>query len=154
MPQDRDEKPGPAAKVAPRFDFDDLPRVRPVFILTPEERGAQPAPQKPATATSNETSFERDPENVPQVRPKFRVRTDELGKKRTLLKSASTPAPRKTTGEDWRARTLAERANEPPPQAEEPTRESEAALRAFLDTAEAEPQLEAPLAKNEQDRPE
>ena len=65
MPQDRDEKPGPAAKVAPRFDFDDLPRVRPVFILTPEERGAQPAPQKPATAPSNETSFERDPENVP-----------------------------------------------------------------------------------------
>ena len=128
--------------------------MRPVFILTPEERGAQPAPQKPATATSNETSFERDPENVPQVRPKFRVRTDELGKKRTLLISASTPAPRKTTGEDWRARTLAERANEPPPQAEEPTRESEAALRAFLDTAEAEPQLEAPLAKDEQDRPE
>ena len=154
MPHDRNEKPAPAAKVAPTFDFDDLPRVRPVFILTPEERGAQPAPQKPATATSNETSFERDLENVPQVRPKFRVRTDELGKKRSGQKSAPAPSSRKIPGGDWRASTLAKRANESPVQAEEPARESEAALRAFLDTAEAEPQLEAPLAKDEQDRPD
>ena len=113
MPRDRDKKPAPTPEPAPTFDPDTLPRVRPNFLLTPDDPRAKPAPRKPAPA----------------------------------------PAPRKTTGEDWRARTLAERADEPPPRAEEPARESQAAFRAFLDTAEAEPELEAPLAKDGQDRP-
>ena len=49
---------------------------------------------------------------------------------------------------------FAERANEPPPRGAEPKRdeEAEAALRAFLDTPEAEAQIETPLAGDEQDR--
>ena len=77
------------------------------------------------------------------VRPKQagRPRAPKLGANRGLRKRAPVPSPRKTTGQDWRAQTLAERANQPPPRAEEPAGESEAALRAFLDTAEAEPGL-------------
>ena len=141
----------PEPEGAAVLDLDRLPRVRPVFMLTPDDPPGKPAPQKPATAASNETSFERDPENIRQVRPKFRVRTDKLGVRRTLQKPTPTPAPRKTTGEDWRAQTLAERANEAPVQAEEPARESEAALRAFLDAPEAKAQIETPLAEDEQD---
>ena len=111
MPHDRDKKPTPAPEAAPAFDPDRLPRLRPAFMLTPDDRPAKPAPRKPAPA----------------------------------------PVPRKRTGEDWRARTLAERANESPPRAEEPARESQAALRAFLDAAEAEAQIETPLAEDEQD---
>ena len=44
-----------------------------------------------------------------------------------------------------------ERANQPPPRAEEPARESQAALREFLGTAEADAQSETPLAEDEQD---
>ena len=161
-PAPRKPVPAPARETTPEvatpepegaavLDLDKLPRVRPVFMLTPDDSPGKPAPQKPATAASNETSFERDPENVPRVRPKFGVRTDKLGGRRTLQKPAPTPAPRKTTGEDWRAGALAERANEAPVQAEEPARESEAALRAFLDAPEAEAQSETPLAEDEQD---
>ena len=153
MARDRDEKPKPTPEAPPAFDFNDLPRLRPAFILTPAERGARPAPQKPATAPAGETSLELDPDNLPRVRPKFRVRTDKLGAKGTPEKPGPTPTPRKTTGGDWRARALAERANEPRPRAEEPARESESALRAFLDAPEADAQIETPLAKDEQDPP-
>ena len=195
MPRDRDEKPGPAAKVAPTFDFDDLPRVRPNFFLTPDDPPAKPAPrkpaptpppeaapafdfdnlprlrpnffltpddppgkpapQKPATGPARETALEFDPDNLPRVQPRFRVRTDKLGAKRKLQATvpAPVPAPRKMPGGDWRARTIAQRANESPPRVEEPVSESQAALRAFLEAGEAEPELETPLDKDEQDRP-
>ena len=135
------------------LDLDRLPRVRPVFMLTPDDPPGKPPPQKPATAASNETSFERDPENVPRVRPKFRVRTDKLGAGRTLQKPAPAPAARKMPREDWRSSALAERANEPRPRAEEPASESQAALRAFLNTTEAEGQIETPLAEDEHNGP-
>ena len=55
--------------------------------------------------------------------------------------------------EDWRrlasAGTLAQRANESPPRAEEPASESQAALRAFLEAGEAEAQIETPLAEED-----
>ena len=136
------------------MDLDRLPRVRPVFMLTPDEPPGKPAPQKPATAASNETPLERDPENVPRVRPKFRVRTDKLGAGGALQKPAPAPAARKMPREDWRSNALAERANEPRPQAEEAASESQAALRAFLNTTEAEGQIETPLAEDEQDPPD
>ena len=41
----------------------------------------------------------------------------------------------------WRAQTLAERANQPPPRADEPASESESALRAFLDARGDGPRL-------------
>ena len=154
MPHDPEKKESPAPEAPPAFDFDDLPRLQPNFFLTPDDPPAKPAAQKPTTAPAGETAFELDPDNVPRVRPKFRVRTDNLGAQRTLQKSASTPAARKTAGGDWRARPLAERANEPPPRVREPARneDAEAALRTFLDAPEAEAQIETPLAEDEPDR--
>ena len=122
-------------------------------MLTPDDPPGEPAQQKPAPAQAGETAPEFDPDILPLVRPSFRVTTDDLGAKRALRKPAPAPSPRKTTGEDWRAQTLAQRANQPPPRADKPARESEAALRAFLDTAEAEAQIETPLAEDDQDRP-
>lgn len=107
MARDRDEKPGPAPEAPPAFDFNDLPRVRPKFFLTPDDPPGEPAPEKPAP--------ELNPDILPLVRPTFRVTTGKLGAKRALQKPAPAPSPRKTTGEDWRAQTLAERANQPPP---------------------------------------
>ena len=144
MPHDHDEKP-PPPDAPPAFDFNNLPRVRPKFFLTPDDPPGEPAPEKPAP--------EFDQNILPRVRPAFRVITGKLGAKPTLQKPAPAPSPRKTTGEDWRAQTLAQRANQPPARADEPARESEAALRAFLDTGEAEAQIETPLAEDDQDRP-
>ena len=144
MPHDRDEKRA-APEAAPAFDFDSLPRVRPKFFLTPDDPPGEPAPEKPAP--------EFDPDILPLVRPTFRVTTDKLGAKRARQKPAPAPSPRKTTGEDWRAQTLAERANKPPARAEEPAGESQGALRAFLEAGEAEAQIETPLAEDDQDRP-
>ena len=152
MPHDPDKKASPAPEAPPAFDFDTLPRVRPNFFLTPDDPPGKPAPQKPTPAQAGETVPEFNPDSLPLVRPTFRVTTDKLGAKRTLQKPAPAPSPRKTSGEDWRARTLVERANEPPPRVEEPASESQAALRTFLDTAEGEIQIETPLAKDDQDR--
>ena len=137
MPHDRDEKP-PAPDATPAFDFNNLPRVRPAFMLTPDDPPGKPAPEKPAP--------EFDPNILPLVRPAFRVTTGKLGARPTLQKPAPAPPPRKTTGEDWRAQTLAERANKPPARAEEPASEGQAALRAFLEAGEADAQSETPLA--------
>ena len=137
MPHDRDEKP-PAPDATPAFDFNNLPRVRPAFMLTPDDPPGKPAPEKPAP--------EFDPNILPLVRPAFRVTTGKLGARPTLQKPAPAPPPRKTTGEDWRAQTLAERANKPPARAEEPAGEGQAALRAFLEAGEADAQSETPLA--------
>ena len=63
------------------------------------------------------------------------------------------PAAQKRTGEDWRAGTLAQRANESPPRGEKPTGESQAALRAFLEAGEAEAQSATPLGEDEKDPP-
>ena len=145
-----DEKP-PAPDATPAFDFNNLPRVRPVFMLTPDDPPGEPAQHKPAPAQAGETAPEFDPDILPRVRPQFRVTTDDLGAKRALQKPAPTPSPRKTTGEDWRAQTLAQRATQPPPRADEPASESESALRAFLDTDEADAHSEAPSAEDEQD---
>ena len=150
MPHDRDEKP-PAPDATPAFDFNNLPRVRPAFMLTPDDPPGEPAQHKPAPAQAGETAPEFDPDILPLVRPSFRVTTNDLGAKRALRKPAPAPSPRKTTGEDWRAQTLAQRANQPPPRADKPARESEAALRAFLDTGEAEAQSGAQPGEDEQD---
>ena len=143
--------PPPAPAPAPAFDFDNLPRLRPNFFLTPDDPPGNPTPQRPATGQAGETSLEFNPDNVPRVRPQFRITTDKPWAKPTLQKPAPASAARKMPGGDWRASALAERANEPPPQGEEPARESEAALRAFLDAPEAEAQIETPLAEDEQD---
>ena len=103
------------------------------------------------SASGRETAPEFDPDILPRVRPQFRVTTDDLEAKRALQKPAPTPSPRKTTGEDWRAQTLAQRANQAPPRADEPASESESALRAFLDTDKANAHSEAPSAEDEQD---
>ena len=153
MPHDHDEKPAPAPELPAAFDFNDLPRVRPKFFLTPDDPPGKPAPQESAPAQAGERAPEFDPDILPLVRPSFRVTTDDLGAKRVLRKPAPAPSPRKTTGEDWRAQTLAQRANQPPPRADKPARESEAALRAFLDTAEAEAQSETPLAEDAKEPP-
>ena len=153
MPHDRDEKPTPAPEAAPAFDPDRLPRSRPNFMLTPDEPGANRTLQEPAPAPARETAPEFDPDNLPRVRAQFRLTPDDLAGKRAARKPAPAPAPRKRTGQDWRARTLAQRADESPPRAEEPASESQTALRAFLEAGEAEPELEAPLAEDEQDRP-
>ena len=152
-PAPRKPAPAPARETAPAFDFDDLPRLRPNFFLTPDDPPGKPTPQKPATGQAGETSLEFDPDNVPRVRPQFRITTDKPWAKPTLQKPAPASAGRKMPGGDWRASALAERANEPPPQGEEPARESEAALRAFLDAPEAEAQIETPLAEDEKDLP-
>ena len=152
MPHDPDEKP-PAPEAPPAFDFNKLPRWRSKLFPTPDDPPEKPVPQKPAPAQAGETAPEFDPDILPLVRPTFRVRTDKLGAKRALRKPAPAPSPRKTTGEDWRAQTLAERANKPPARAEEPAGKSQAALRAFLDTTEADAQSETPLAEDDQGRP-
>ena len=151
MPHDSDEKPTPAPEAAraPTFDFDDLPRVRPVFMFTPNQRAGEPATQEPATAPSRETGPEFDTDNVPRVRPQFRLRPHDLPG--TSAPREPAPVAQKRTGEDWRAATLAQRANESPPRGEKPTGESEAALRAFLDTGEAE--TENRSAKDDEDQP-
>ena len=141
----------PEPEGAAVLDLDRLPRVRPVFMPTPDDPSEKPVPQKPAPAQAGETAPEFDPDILPRVRPQFRVTTDDLGAKRALQKPAPTPSPRKTTGEDWRAQTLAQRATQPPPRADEPASESESALRAFLDTDEADAHSEAPSAEDEQD---
>ena len=111
MPHDHDEKP-PAAEAPAAFDFNKLPRVRPKFFLTPDDPPGKPAPQKPVPAPVREPAPEFDPDILPRVRPQFRVTTDDLGARRALRKPAPAPSPRKTTGEDWRAQTLAQRANQ------------------------------------------
>ena len=153
MPQDRDEKP-PALEAPAAFDFNTRPRWRSKLFPAPDGPPAESAPQKPVPAPARETAPEFDTDNLPLLRPQFRLTPDDLGAKRALRKPAPASAPRKMPKEDWRAQTLAERANQPPPRAEEPAGKSEAALRAFLDTAEAEAQSETPLAEDEQDGPE
>ena len=150
MPHDPDEKP-PTPEAPPAFDFNKLPRWRSKLFPTPDDPPEKPVPQKPAPAQAGETAPEFDPDILPLVRPSFRVTTNDLGAKRALRKPAPAPSPRKTTGEDWRAQTLAQRANQPPPRADKPARESEAALRAFLDTGEAEAQSGAQPGEDEQD---
>ena len=150
MPHDSDDKSAPEPEGAAVFDLDRLPRVRPRFLLTPDEPGTKRARQEPAPEQAGETTPEFDPDSLPRVRPQFRLRTDDLAGKRAPRKPA--PAAPKRTGEDWRAGTLAKRANESPPRAEEPASESQAALRAFLEAGEAEARIETPLAEDEQDR--
>ena len=94
-----------------------------------------------------------DPDILPLVRPTFRVTTGKLGAKRALQKPAPAPSTRKTTGEDWRAQTLAERSSEASPGAEEPAGESESALRAFLHTGEAGAESETGPREDEQAPP-
>ena len=160
------QKPGPAParETAPEvatpepegatvLDLDRLPRVRPAFMLTPDDPPAKTAPQKPAPAQAGETVSEFGPDILPLVRPTFRVTSGKLGAKRTMQKPAPAPSPRKTTGEDWRAQALAQRANQPPPRVEESAGESQAALRGFLEAGKAEAQSETPLAEDDQDRP-
>ena len=65
MPHDRDEKP-PAPDATPAFDFNNLPRVRPKFFLTPDDPPAEPAPQKPAPAQAGETAPEFDRKSLDQ----------------------------------------------------------------------------------------
>ena len=153
MPQDGDKKPTPPPEAPAAFDFNTRPRWRSKLFPTPDDPPQNPAPQEPAPAPARETAPEFDPDIVPRVRPAFRVTTDDLGAKRALEKPAPAPSPRKTTGKDWRAQTLAERANKPPPRAEESAGKSQAALRAFLDTGEADAQSETPLAEDERKRP-
>ena len=151
MPHDPDEKPAPPVEATSAFDPDTRPRWRSKLFPAPDGPPAEAAPQKPGPPPARETAPEFNPDILPLVRPSFRLTTDDLGTKRAASKPA--PSAPKTTGEDWRAQTLAERANEPPPRAEEPAGKSQAALRAFLDTAEAEAQSETPLAEDDQDRP-
>ena len=92
MPHDRDEKPGPAAKVAPRFDFDDLPRVRPNFFLTPDDPPAKPAPRKPAPTPPPEAAPAFDFGALPRVRPNFFLTPDDPPGKPTPQKPATGPA--------------------------------------------------------------
>ena len=127
MPHDREEEPAPAPESAAVFDLDRLPRVRPKFMLTPDDSGAKRTLQEPAPTQAGETPPEFDPDNVPHVRPQFRRRADDLAAKR----AASKPAPEvlKRTGQDWRAGTLAQREIESPPPAEKPVPESQARLR-------------------------
>ena len=150
MPHDDDEKP-PAPDAPPAFDFNTLTRWRSKLFPAPDDPPAEAAPEKPAPAPQRGSAPEFDPDILPLVRPSLRVTTDDLGAKRALRKPAPAPSPRKTTGEDWRAQTLAQRANQPPPRADEPASESESALRAFLDTGEADAHSEAPSAEDEQD---
>ena len=153
MPHDPDEKPPPPAETPPAFDFNTRPRWRSKLFPAPDGPPAESAPQKPVPAPARETAPEFDTDNLPLLRPQFRLTPDDLGAKRTLQKPAPTPSPRKTTGEDWRAQTLAQRANQPPPRADEPASGSESALRAFLDTDEADAQIETPLAEDEHNAP-
>ena len=141
----------PKPEGAAVLDLDRLPRVRPAFMLTPDDPPGKPTPQEPTPAQAGETVSEFDPNILPRVRPAFRITTNKPWAESTLQKPAPAPSPRKTTGKDWRAQTLAERANKPPPRAEEPARESESALRAFLDTGEAE--TENRSAKDDEDQP-
>ena len=148
MPRDRDENLTPTPKARLPFDPGTLPRWRSELFPTPDD-----PPGKPAPALKRETALEVDPNIVPWVEPTFRVTTDESRAKRARQEPAAAPAPQKRIGQDWRLRTLAKRATEPPPRAEKPASESQAALRAFLDAAEADAQIETPFAEDDQDPP-
>lgn len=67
MPHDHDEKPAPAPEPPAAFDFNDLPRVRPKFFLTPDEPPGKPAPQKPTPGQAGEPAPEFDPDILPRV---------------------------------------------------------------------------------------
>ena len=151
MPRDPNEKPAPAPEATSGFDPNTRPRWRSKLFPAPDGPAAESAPQKPGPAAARETAPEFDPDILPRVRPQFRLTPDDLGAKRALRKPPPAPSPRKTTGEDWRAKTLAQRANQLPPRADEPASESESALRAFLDTDKADAHSEAPSAEDEQD---
>ena len=137
MPHDRDEKP-PPPNAPPAFDFNKLPRWRSKLFPAPDDPPAEPAPLKPVPAPEEgaavagegeksptpapETAHVFDLDSLPRVRPNVFVTPDDRPGGAAPRKPTPTPAltPRKTTGQDRRARTLAERANEPPPRVEEP----------------------------------
>ena len=86
----------PEPEGAAVLDLDRLPRVRPVFMLTPDDPPAKPAPQKPAPAPTRETAPEFDTDNLPLLRSQFRLTPDDLAGKR----APSEPAPGGPK-EDW-----------------------------------------------------
>ena len=154
MPHDHDEKPqapkaqGPRPKAQGWFDPGTLPRWRPKFLFTPDD-----PPGKPPPTQTGQPAPGFDPDIVPWVEPAFRIATDESRTGCTPREPARTAAQNKRTGQDWSARAIARRATEPPSRADRPVSESQAALRAFLDAAEAEAQIETPLAEDDQGRP-
>ena len=69
----------PEREGAAVLDLDRLPRVRPVFMVTPDDPPGEPAPQEPAPAPARETTPEFDPDTRARgasvsVQDEFRLR--------------------------------------------------------------------------------
>ena len=60
MPRDSEEKTTPAPKAPPTFNFNDLPRWRPNFLLTPDDPPRKSAPKEATPMQEDGTYTEED----------------------------------------------------------------------------------------------